>query len=83
MTFSGFDWDYGGAASWEENGETVRLQLSYSSDGMESLYGHPRFRETQGDREVRSDHPVIRMMNIWVSELAVRWGSSRTEVFCE
>jgi len=80
LTFSGFGWDYGGALAWSEPTGSIALRLSLTRD--ETLATLPRVGEIYGDREVRSDHPVVRRARIAVDEIAMSWGSHAGEHDC-
>ena len=73
LTFSGFDFDYGGRLEWSEPGGSMLLTLMMERD--EALATSPRANEIIGDREVRSDHPVVTRARITVDEMWVRWGN--------
>jgi hypothetical protein len=76
ITFSGFGWDYGGRTSWREDGGEVAIGLAVDPTG------EPPASEISGDREVRSDHPVIRRLRIAVDEITVTWGPQASEHEC-
>lgn len=86
ITFMGFGWDYGGSGSWTEpvNGRPATVGFSLRPDpaGLEAASGDPRFAETQGDREVSSDHPLVRLLRPTVAELRVRWDSPEVTRRC-
>lgn len=80
--FSGFGWDYGGGTSWGEPGQSIGLSLAYDRAQAEALTEHPRLREIYGDRQVRSDHPVIQALRVWVAEINVTWANTEVEEPC-
>lgn len=80
LTFSGFGWDYGGGLAWTEPTGSIGLHLMLNRD--EALATLPRADEIYGDREVRSDHPVVRRANITVGEITMGWGSHAGEHDC-
>jgi len=80
LTFSGFGWDYGGGLHWSEPTGSIGLRLSLVHD--EALAKLPRADEIYGDREVRSDHPVVRRVRITVDEITMSWGSHAGEHDC-
>jgi hypothetical protein len=80
LTFSGFGWDYGGGLAWTEPTGSIGLRLMLNRD--EALATLPRADEIYGDREVRSDHPIIRRANITVDEITMSWGSHAGEHDC-
>lgn len=81
LTFSGFGWDYGGSLLWEEEGD-LRLRLQPGGGEMERVSGSPRYAQILGDREVRSDHPLIRSMTIRVGMMSTSWGYPRSTHDC-
>lgn len=89
ISFYGFEWDYGGAASWEEEGETVYLTVRPDAASYRRLHGDGdlvrdlRSEELFGDRLVRSDHPVVRQITIQVEEMSVGWARPAIERDCE
>jgi hypothetical protein len=80
LTFSGFDWDYGGGLSWSELTGSIGLRLMLHRN--ETLATLPGAEEIYGDREVRSDHPVIRRARITVGEITMSWGPHAGERDC-
>jgi hypothetical protein len=80
LTFSGFGWDYGGGLAWSETTGTIGLRLSLMHD--EAVAKLPRADEIYGDREVRSDHPVVQRARITVDEIIMSWGSHAGEHDC-
>jgi hypothetical protein len=80
VQFSGFGWDYGGGASWTEpagqgGGEgTIVLQLAPDPDSFAALAREPGYREVIGERQVRSDHPIVRRLNVRVERMSVPLG---------
>jgi hypothetical protein len=80
LTFSGFGWDYGGGLSWSEPTGSIGMRLMLNRD--ETLATLPRADEIYGDREVRSDHPVISRARITVDEITMSWGSHAGERDC-
>ena len=73
LTFSGFGWDYGGRFEWSEPSGSMMLRLALAWD--DALARSPRANEMKGDREVRSDHPIVTRARITVDEMWVRWGN--------
>jgi hypothetical protein len=82
VTFSGFGWDYGGGLSWEEPGGRLRLRLSLDPSSSERAHAASDSREIFGDRDVRSDHPLIRTLTITVFEITQTWGPHHDEHDC-
>jgi len=81
LTFSGFGWDYGGGAQWEE--PTGRLDLRLDVDPRDRGRGMgPGTEAIYGDREVRSDLPLVRQLRIVVVELSITWGMPASDRFC-
>jgi hypothetical protein len=80
LTFSGFGWDYGGGLAWTEPTGSIGLRLTMMSDDAAAKL--PRAAEIYGDREVRSDHPVIQRARITVDEITMAWGSHAGEHDC-
>jgi hypothetical protein len=80
LTFSGFGWDYGGGLNWFEPSGSIGLGLSLTHD--DALAKLPRADEIYGDREVRSDHPVVQRARITVDEITMSWGSHAGEHDC-
>lgn len=81
LTFSGFGWDYGGSLLWEEEGD-LRLRFLPGGGEMARVAGDPRYGEILGDREVRSDHPLIRSMTIRVGMMSTSWGYPQSTYDC-
>ena len=80
LTFSGFGWDYGGRLEWTEPTGTIALTLTLNHD--EAFDKLPRADEIYGDREVRSDHPMVKRAKITVDEILMSWGSHTGEHDC-
>jgi hypothetical protein len=80
LTFSGFGWDYGGGLAWTEPAGSLGLRLTLTRD--EAFAKLPRADEIYGDREVRSDHPVIQRARITVDEITMSWGGHAGEHDC-
>ena len=81
LTFMGFDWDYGGGGRWTEpGGGDVRIVLAPDREAMNALADDPRIREILGDREVSSDHPLIRGMEVRVVRIDIDWAQA-TDVY--
>jgi len=80
LTFSGFGWDYGGGLSWSEPTGSIALRLMLSHD--ETIEKLPRADEIYGDREVRSNHPVIQRARVTVDEIMMSWGRHAGEHDC-
>ncbi len=77
LTFLGFEWDYGGGMVWTEDGKPLRLEIN-PDEATAPLISD----DISGDREVRSDHPVIRKMNINVTWMRQDWGRIFEENTC-
>jgi hypothetical protein len=73
LTFSGLGWDYGGRLEWSEPGGSMLLALKL--DRADALATLPRAHEIEGDREVRSDHPIVTRASITVDQIWMRWGN--------
>jgi hypothetical protein len=78
IEFMGFGWDYGGASWWEEQNGGLALAREIDPAAGPSLLDvavrEPRrVREIEGERVVRSDHPLVRELAIVVRELRVDW----------
>ncbi len=82
VTFSGFGWDYGGSLLWAEEEGDLHLRLLPGGGEMEQVSGDPLYREILGDREVRSDHPLVRRMTIRVGMMSASWGYPRSTHDC-
>jgi hypothetical protein len=86
VTFSGFGWDFGGGASWEEEGGRMGLRLSIDPASNELLSDlsnrDPRTNDLFGDRAVRSDHPIAQQLRIVVEEMVFNWGPVADEHDC-
>jgi hypothetical protein len=80
LTFSGFGWDYGGGLAWSEPTGPLGLRLMLQHDDKTEKL--PSADEIYGDREVRSDHPVVRRARITVDEITMSWGSHAGEHDC-
>jgi hypothetical protein len=87
FSFGGLGWDYGGGASWTEHEGVLGLVLSIdpSSDPRlgELARTDARVEELFGDRMVRSDHPIVRMITIQVSQIGMAWTGPFDERDCE
>lgn len=81
IVFSGFGWDYGGGAPWAEPGLEAGLDLFPDPASEQKVAGDPRYRETQGERSVSSDHPVIRAMIVRVDRIVVAGPARRESEF--
>jgi hypothetical protein len=79
LTFSGFGWDYGGRLE-SEQGASMVLSLMLNWDN--TLATSPRANEIKGDREVRSDHPIVTRARITVDEMLLSWGHHAGEQDC-
>ena len=77
LTFLGFEWDYGGGMAWTEDGKSLRLEVDPDEESAALVSG-----DISGDREVRSDHPVIRKMKIYVTWMRQDWGRPFDETIC-
>ncbi len=83
MPFSGFGWDYGGSANWDEGGVAVGIHLLPIPGTDASVVSDPRYPEILGDRVVTSDHPLVRQMTIMVDRIDLAGpGERRTEYEC-
>lgn len=82
VELSGFGWDGGGSATWEEDGGSVALRLAPDARSSELLRRSPHAGEVQGDRLMRSDHPVLRALTIVVADIALRWDPTILAEFC-
>jgi hypothetical protein len=86
ISFSGFGWDYGGGAGWEEGVGTLSLRLGTAAASMETLdelaRSDPRIDEIYGDRTVRSDHPIIRQITVLVEEISLHFARPFVEREC-
>jgi hypothetical protein len=73
LSLSGFGWDYGGGSSWSEPGQTagIGLQLSPDSASWERARADPLYGSILGDRTLRSDHPLLRRLNIVVETISL------------
>jgi hypothetical protein len=80
LTFSGFDWDYGGGMEWTEPSGALRLRLGPAPN--QPVRNGPGSLEIVGDRLVRSDHPLIRKLTITVEEITQSWGTHFGEKDC-
>lgn len=85
LSFSGFGWDYGGGLTWEHDGESLILRIAPAPyDQIQQLpTDDPRADELFGDRIVRSDHPLVRRLNIEVQEIRLDWARPAIERECE
>lgn len=82
MTFSGFGWDYGGGLLWSEPTGSVGLRLEIDPADAEKGHAAPDSREIFGDKEVRSDHPLVRTLRVRVGEIIQSWGAHFGEKDC-
>jgi hypothetical protein len=86
VEFGGFGWDYGGGATWTEStaeaSGTIVLELAPNPDSSSVVASDPRYSEILGERTVRSDHPLIRRLDVRVERLTVRLGRWPTEHEC-
>ncbi|HEU0016342.1 MAG TPA: hypothetical protein VFQ45_21865 [Longimicrobium sp.] len=82
FTFSGFDWDYGGfIGSWRggrleslrsgPRSTIVRLDVPAAAELSDD-----ESRRIAGDRELRSDDPLLQRLNPYVSEITVSFGEA-------
>lgn len=79
VEFLGFEWDYGGGATWTEDGLRLRLYLGPTAESADPLRGDPQYREIIGDRLVRSDHPLVRRLTILVGSISLE-GPAQAQV---
>jgi hypothetical protein len=82
IEFSGFGWDYGGAAAWSEADGQVILQLNADAASDEVAARDPRYTEILGERIVRSDHPLVQTMTIRVERITVDLAPRSLEYDC-
>jgi hypothetical protein len=82
VTFSGFGWDYGGGTSWREGDGSLGLALEIDPADPQGRAADPDGRTIFGDREVRSDHPLIRAIRVHVAEMTQSWGQHLGEHDC-
>jgi hypothetical protein len=82
ITFSGFGWDYGGSARWDEGNDFIGLRLSADSASDASARSDPRFNEILGDRQIRSDHPLVRSMTIRIERIYLTFRGTELEYNC-
>ena len=86
LTFLGFGWDYGGGMEWGEGGGALRLQINpdpaqFEDETLATLYRNTP--EISGDREVQSNHPVIRKLKITVDWIRQDWARPFDEFDCQ
>lgn len=68
---TGFEWDYPGrTVSWEEGKLPGALQLEFDYSNTLSLEEE---MQVMGDRDLSSDHPVMKKKGLKVRTLFVRW----------
>ena len=82
LMFLGFEWDYGGGMNWHESGGDMGLQLGVDERNQETWGTAPDVDEILGDRQVRSDHRLIRRLRITVERMTLRWGQHFEEGDC-
>ena len=86
VEFSGFGWDYGGRASWSEltprGREEIVLDLAPHPDSVALVTSDPRYPEILGERRVRSDHPLMRRLDVRVERISVPLGPMAPEHQC-
>ena len=83
IRFMGFGWDYGGSGSWSEPGSgELRIVLHPDSASNAAANSDPRAGEIMGDREVSSDHPLLRQMTIRVVRMSIQWSEPRVQYTC-
>lgn len=83
VAFSGFGWDYGGSARWEEGDVSIAMVLLPTHESEDAVVSHPRYTEVLGEGTVMSDHPVVRQMDVRVVRLMVLGGGvPQTEYLC-
>ena len=80
LTFSGFDWDYGGGLEWKEATGAILLRISPVPN--QPARRGPQELEIVGDKLVRSNHPLIRKLRIVVEEMTQTWGTHFGEKEC-
>lgn len=87
VSFSGFGWDYGGRATWEEQGGAVVLELRPDPGALRTLErkhpDDPRVDALYGDRTILSDQPLVDELGIRVASIAIFWAEPRTTRYCE
>ena len=83
LRFMGFGWDYGGTGTWHEQGtREMRIVLQPDSASWATASRDPRAREIMGDREVSSNHPLIRRMNVRVERMSIQWTQPTVQYQC-
>lgn len=83
LRFMGFGWDYGGTGAWREQGTgEMRIVLHPDSASYATASRDPRAREIMGDREVSSNHPLIRRMNVRVERMSIHWAEPMVQYQC-
>lgn len=87
VSFGGLGWDYGGGIEWPEGGGTVSLRLDVDPTQRALLdtlaRTNPRLVELYGDRQVRSDHPLLDTLTLRVVEMGMGWRAAYDERDCE
>ncbi|HEX9892337.1 MAG TPA: hypothetical protein VGA78_00375 [Gemmatimonadales bacterium] len=95
VAFSGFGWDYGGSGSWTEplplvldsTGKgSIGIRLapdSASDERLDQLGSDPRVRELYGNRQVMSDHLLLRGLTIEVRQLVQPWAEAAIQLDCD
>jgi hypothetical protein len=82
ISFSGFGWDYGGGAQWEEGDDAIGLRMSPDSASQAAAERDPRYTEILGDRLISSDHPLVRTMTIRVERIYLTFRGIELEYQC-
>lgn len=91
VEFTGFEWDFGGAMHWPagtvERGEAAEPQVLLLMDPHLADGAVPGAEldtaNIFGDIPVRSDHPIIRRLDITVREMIVSWDHPYEQSECE
>lgn len=94
VAFSGFGWDYGGRlSSWEggrlgedhDLAESISVVVAPDPDSLYSLGMGSETRAVYGEQTVRSDHPLVRGLDVHVVEIETYLGTIPQERlrFCE
>ena len=86
VRFSGFGWDYGGGSSWSEEtpegSALILLRLAPNPDSVARVANDPRYPEILGDRQVSSDHPLLRRLDVRVERMSVSFSGITDEHEC-
>ena len=82
LTFSGFGWDYGGGMAWAEPSGSLSVRLAIDPADLEKSSTAADRGSIDGDRPVRSDHPLVRSLRIRVGQITQSWSSSLNDREC-